>query len=283
MNKFFGRKTIVILLITTIVLVCFSVLLFLFVYNNIETYLEEDYTFAEDSRNLNSDRIYTALSDLEKAIFIDKYLVLWNDDTFLRKSYTLQGQIYNSLKTPNPQKALEAFYNCGQLIQRTDDYDQKEYLDLEYMIALCYKNMNDEKNAREHFNNTVEGYRKLYQEKAEQSIDDYQYFLRAYVFLAASDYELENYELAFNEFSLSHGAILELTDWEFSSYRYNKVYSPLLIICSDYAAKSAEIKGNESQKINFERHYEIYKYLLDYDEDDLQQLYSLAFSNIEYK
>lgn len=282
MNKRFSRNIIIILSIIATVLVCVSAGRCLFVYNTIESSIEDDYAFADYALTSNSDRICEALSDLEKAIFIDKYLVFWNDNAFLQKSYRLQGRIYNSLKNPDPQNALRAFYNCEQLMLCTDDYDRKEYLNLEYMIGLCYKNLHEEDNAKEHFNNCVEGYRELFQENPNESIiEDYQLFLRAYMFLAASDYALGDYESAFNGFALFHGSILESARWEFSSHRYNNSYPLFLIIASDYAAKSADMIGDESSKNRFERQYEIYRYLLDYEEEHLLQSYSLFFPNNE--
>ena len=289
MSKFLTRKVSNILSITTAVLVISTACIFLFIYNHIEGYFQEDYDYAETILEMNGYSfydikmgyksnafIYDSIADLKKDIFWDKYIVFWNDDTFLRSSYSLLGRIY--LRLNEPRDALKELYLSQQILMQNKEYSQAEYIDLEYRIGLAYKSMNENNSAYEHFQNVIDRVKELIQngpDSPNETADvDNGFILSTYAILATMDYKAEDYDEAYKKFVLSQDVLLEFSNWNFASFRYNNITPYLLIFCSDYAAKSAEKIGNIKYKEYYEIRNNIYKHILDYQEDTLEQLYS---------
>ena len=245
--------------------------------NLIEERYEIVKTYAETALDANSNSIYDAISDLKALIILDKFFVLWNEEATLQKGYELLGRIYNSID--KPRDAVKAFENSQRILERGKYYDQNEYLKIEYGIGLCYKALKEATLAKEHLQNVVERYQEWFQDSPE-GFDEKasrEFFLRAYCLLGIEQYLEGDYETAFNTFGLVHASILELAHWDFASYRYDSVEPLLLLLSSEYAAKSAGMLGDEEQKYYFERKHEIYSYLIDYKEKNLQSIYDLAF------
>lgn len=276
MSKYLTRQIINILSITTAVLVISTACVSLFIYKHIEDYFQEDYDYAEMTLEMNSDRIYDAVADLKKDIIWDKYIVFWNDDTFLRLSYVLLSQIYFGLN--EPQNALKELYHSQQILMQNKEYSQTEYIALEYRIGLAYKAMNDNNSAYKHFQNVIDRAREFVQNTPDSSKAIAEvpsdFIQRTYLILATMDYKAEDYDEAYNKFVLSHDSLLEISDWNFASIRYDSSTPYLLIFSADYAAKSAEKMGNNKYKDYYERRTNIYKYTLDYLEDSLQEIYT---------
>lgn len=277
MSKFLTQKVIYILSITTAVLVISTSCVSLFICKHIEDYFQEDYDYAEMTLEMNVDSIYDAIADLKKDILWDKYIVFWNDDTFLWMSYTLLGRIYLGLN--EPQNALKEFYRSQQVLMQSKDYSQTEYMALEYHIGLAYKAMNENSSAYEHFQNVIDRAKELVQNDQDPSNEIAEipsnYIIRSYAILATMDYKTEDYNEAYNKYVLVHNSLLELTHWDFASIRYDSATPYLLIFSADYAAKSAEKMGNIKYKEYYERRTNIYKFLLDYQEDSLQETYTI--------
>lgn len=271
------QKGFITLSIITTILVILTLLSYIFLYSYIEKEFDIVLTSADLSIESNSDTIYDVISDLKALIAMDKLFIFWNKNN-LQKDYRLLARIYTSLD--EPEKALKALENCQGLLDRRNNKDRNDSLELEYQIGLCYKALHEGQMAKEHFQNAVEGYQEWFQDSPEDFDEkaDRELFLRAYCFLGIEQYLEGDYDSAFNKFGLVHGSILELAQWDFASYRYNSAEPYLLLLSSEYAAKSADFLGNEKQKHYFERKFEIYNYLIDYKEENLQQIYKTFFN-----
>ena len=274
-KKATSKNGFIILALITVMMVSLSFLAYRYVNRYIEERCEEVVTSVDVSLDVNSNYIYDAISDLKALIVFDKYFIFWNEDDNLQKNYQLLGRIYGSIE--DHENALKAFENSQRVLDHNKHHDRNEYLELEYQIGLSYQALNEDAMAKKYFQDAVEGYQEWFRDSPEDFDEkaNREIFLRAYCFLGIKQYLEGDYTSAFNTLGLCHNSILELAQWNFASYRYKSAEPMMLLLSSDYAAKSADKLGNEEQKKYFERKHEIYSYLIDYKEKNLQDLYDL--------
>lgn len=198
-----------------------------------------------------------AIRNFKFAVFIDKYIVLWNDNKNIPQYYCRIGKAYanaDDLTHANEffEKALSAF----------DRYCPEEKVRIAYTHTLASTvtaALNDNKNTLAHADQAVEYYKNNTSEEYKKTI------ATAYLFLANAYFNDQQYAKASECFDIGIPMYYDSVNWGFGDESEAK----MLAISYNIAAKANEKAGNKQQYENYDQEYKDFIWYRDFTEQEL--------------
>ena len=198
-----------------------------------------------------------AIRNYKFAVFIDKYIVLWNDNKNIPQYYCKIGKAYayaDDLAHANEffDKALSAFEcYCPE---------EKEWIAYTHTLASTVTAaLNDNQKTLAHAGHAVEYYKNHSNGEYKMTI------ATAYLFLANAYFNDRQYVKASECFDIGIPMYYDSVNWGFGDESEAK----MLAISYNIAAESNEKAGNKKQYDNYNQKYEDFIWYRDFTEQEL--------------
>lgn len=226
--------------------------------NFMETQLNSEIFYGNSYLDLQ--KCDDAVSSYKKAAFIDKYLVLWNDNTGLPEYYDGIGQAYSSAdRYEDAEKAFE------KALEAYDKYNPDDISSISLVhvrMSLVTSSQGKNESTIEHLLKAIEYYNEHTEDESPTVIST------AYLFLANAYYNISQYEEAIKYFELGIPMYYDSIEWGFGDDHEARTIAIQYKVASlTYAEYGDQEKADEYNKL-----YEDFMWYRDLTEEDLDTI-----------